>query len=635
MKNFGRMRIRTTSGMAMAAVLVLGWLGDRPAQAVTITEFAAGGTPIGITRGPDENMWFTENLRTGVSKITSSGTVTAYTAGTNGMFPSAIVAGPDNRLWFTKYPNTIAAVTTAGTLSEYSQGITPDSVPRDITVGPDDNLWFTEDARKLGRITTTGVVTEFSSGITHPPSSIVEGADGHLWFIESSTGQSRIGRSSTNGVVDEFFAGMSAGTQLGDITAGPDGALWFTEVDGRRIGRITTAGIISERPATATGTPDDIIAGPDGNLWFTVHAANGSWLARMTPSGDVREFKAGVTTGSDFRDIATGPDGTIWLSVANGRRIVRVTLDPPSAITGAAVDVAPSAARLTGSVDPRDYETAYTFEYGPTTAYGESTPVGHAGDGGAATAVGTALSGLTPQTTYHYRLTATSPRGTTHGLDATFTTPPRPQPEPEPSPTPEPTAQLLACPTVLRGDGRPIGVTVNGATRYTRSPRVELEITAPDGAASVLMSNDGGFARPTAVPVNAAQRYPWTLESSGLERLPKTVYVRFAGTCGFDPSQTYQDDIILDQTPPRLVRATVTRVSPAKGRGAATLTLAASDNASGLGAAQVRNSRRARARIFTLRYRRRIRLEGARARAKAVRVRDRAGNYSAWKPIKR
>jgi streptogramin lyase len=48
--------------------------------------------------------------------------------------------------------------------------------------------------------------------------------------------------------------------------AGPDGAIWFTELFGNRIGRITTAGAITEFPVP---TPDSglygMMTGPDGH----------------------------------------------------------------------------------------------------------------------------------------------------------------------------------------------------------------------------------------------------------------------------------------------------------------------------------------------------------------------------------
>jgi streptogramin lyase len=54
-----------------------------------------------------------------------------------------------------------------------------------------------------------------------------------------------------------------------DITVGPDGALWFTEFGGNKIGRISTHGRIVEPPVLAGSGPWGVTAGPDGAVWFT------------------------------------------------------------------------------------------------------------------------------------------------------------------------------------------------------------------------------------------------------------------------------------------------------------------------------------------------------------------------------
>jgi len=73
------------------------------------------------------------------------------------------------------------------------------------------------------------------------------------------------------------------------ITAGPDGALWFTDLDGDAIGRITTSGSITEYalPNPDSG-PTGITAGPDGALWFT--EAYGSRIGRITTAGAITEY---------------------------------------------------------------------------------------------------------------------------------------------------------------------------------------------------------------------------------------------------------------------------------------------------------------------------------------------------------
>jgi hypothetical protein len=78
---------------------------------------------------------------------------------------------------------------------------------------------------------------------------------------------------------------------------------------------------------------------------------------------------------------------------------------------------------IEAEINPEGLQTSYAVQYGTSTAYGLSTP-GPATLAPSTTAQGTitALAGLAPGTTYHYRLTATNHAGTSYGPDATFTT---------------------------------------------------------------------------------------------------------------------------------------------------------------------------------------------------------------------
>jgi hypothetical protein len=71
--------------------------------------------------------------------------------------------------------------------------------------------------------------------------------------------------------------------------------------------------------------------------------------------------------------------------------------------------------------------TTVHFEYGTTGALGQTTPDTDAGDGTSDQGAEAALTGLTPGTTYHYRVVATSADGTTNGDVATFETAPAPR----------------------------------------------------------------------------------------------------------------------------------------------------------------------------------------------------------------
>jgi len=77
-------------------------------------------------------------------------------------------------------------------------------------------------------------------------------------------------------------------------------------------------------------------------------------------------------------------------------------------------------------VNAQNSATTVTFAYGLTAGYGMTATVPSAVTGAADTAVSAVLTGLTPNTTYHYRVVAVSAGGTAAGVDAAFTTLPPP-----------------------------------------------------------------------------------------------------------------------------------------------------------------------------------------------------------------
>jgi virginiamycin B lyase len=153
------------------------------------------------------------------------------------------------------------------------------------------------------------------------PQGIALGPDGALWFTEYNVGN--IGRITTAGTVTEYLVPTAYSYPVG-ITAGPDGALWFAENGGNNIGRITTAGVITEFPLPNYDShPYGITAGRDGAIWFT-EAGN---MGRITTAGVITQYPLPDGTGS-ANAIVTGPDGALWFSQGVGSRpaqIARVT----------------------------------------------------------------------------------------------------------------------------------------------------------------------------------------------------------------------------------------------------------------------------------------------------------------------
>lgn len=256
---------------------------------------------------------------------------------------------------------TQVAHATTGTITLFSTGITDISPgdgasPVGIVTGPDGNLWFTEeganfDGGRIGKITPNGVVTEFSAGITPgaAPSDITVGSDGNMWFTEPIL--DKIGRITTAGVVTQFPLPTPNAFPL-HMTTGPDGNVWFSEVGANRIGRITPTGVVTEFPipaadVTPDGTPQGITTGSDGEIWFA-EFSSGS-IGRVDPATGAMSFFPVGPVAHDEGPVAltNGPDGNLWVSGYRQSVIWRVT--PTGVVTNFPVSVAHPLSIVTGA----------------------------------------------------------------------------------------------------------------------------------------------------------------------------------------------------------------------------------------------------------------------------------------------
>jgi virginiamycin B lyase len=231
-----------------------------------------GGTPGHCVNGPDGAVWFPTGAGTigRVDVLTQASGVFQLPAGS---VAADLVMGPDGAIWFTDFPqNRIGRMTTSGVVTEFSL---PSAfiLPHSICLGPDGAFWFTSDAAQVGRIDMSGGgfryynLPENSGNIYAQFSAITTGSDGNLWLgVLPPSGAGRVVRLTPTGSITEFP--LQNGFPL-DITAGPDGALWFTEVGADKIGRMTTAGALTEYSLQPNSGPVGITVGPDNAIWFT------------------------------------------------------------------------------------------------------------------------------------------------------------------------------------------------------------------------------------------------------------------------------------------------------------------------------------------------------------------------------
>jgi virginiamycin B lyase len=202
----------------------------------------------------------------------------------------------------------------------FRHGVRSASVTGTLTLGPACGPGH-------GALTIYKITPGPMCGDVYFPVNITAGSDGALWFTNGGENHnSTIGRITTSGVVS--FYRLPDGAGASGLAAGSDGALWFTGGNnaGPLIGRITTSGVVTLYPV-ASGGPGPIAAGPDGTLWFVDYPAGNytgaASIERITTSGTITAFTSPLIDGP--AGITAGPDGAMWFANQLNHSIGRIT----------------------------------------------------------------------------------------------------------------------------------------------------------------------------------------------------------------------------------------------------------------------------------------------------------------------
>jgi hypothetical protein len=253
---------------------------------------------------------------------------------------------------------------------------------------------------------------------------------------------------SPHGTLLKTFTGSGASAlkEPTGVAVAPSGNLWVA--GSNRIVELNP----SDAPVEANGKPVEI---ESEGVWSVALDGHGDVLALVVNGADPCGEKPAPchhlveynSEGRQLADVGAGKVGDfgneedyfggLAVNKANGRVYVVAgqqgtqgtvwVFGPPTAPVvdrEFTAEVHTSEVKLGALADPGGIQTTYRFEYGPTSAYGSSTPFpdGSVGEGLELRTVWGAASGLAPGSTYHYRVVASNEVGTVYGLDETFTT---------------------------------------------------------------------------------------------------------------------------------------------------------------------------------------------------------------------
>jgi YVTN family beta-propeller protein len=325
-----------------------------------------------------------------------------------------------------------------------------------------------------------------------------------------------------------------------------------------------------------------------------------------------------VTAGGQPYNLAINPAGTFaYVANMSGNYVSKIAIaaTDPQSITFTTVGTAVVPAPLTQLIGSKTVSVVASASSGLTVAFSSSTP-----------SVCT-VSGSTVTMVKIGDCTINANQAGGSGFDAAS----------------QVTQTFAILPSPQTGE---IGVSINSGEIFTNTRSVKLDLVWPEYATSALISNDGGFLASKTSTIQLAASVDWTLASSGSERLPKIVYVRFIKSTG--NVTTFTDDIILDMTPPALTSATAVVSSTtagsvsvlsvgAKSKNGIKLLVKASDANSGIGWIEVRTSSNSAAtKIRYAKPKNKSQTFNLKTTSKSIQVRvlDLAGNTSKWKTVK-
>jgi Alpha galactosidase A/Alpha galactosidase C-terminal beta sandwich domain len=285
------------------------------------------------------------------------------------------------------------------------------------------------------------------------------------WLLHKITSEELVGVScSPAGVCVAVDAG-------GDTfaTANAAGGSWFsTAIDAERFDAVSCA---------------------SSGLCVAVDA-RGEALASDEPAAAVPAWAATRPSSEPLAGVSCLPGGGC-LAVSSGGRSLLARVPAPFTVTLGPTQVAAAGAGAAGTVNPEDATLgSCRFEYGTSAAYGQSVPCALLPTAtGGNQSVSAQLEGLSPNTTYHYRVVASSPSGSTQGSDLAFTTAlsssvPVAQPHPSITGTPA-IGQRLSC----HANTSPSGVAAQLSYAWVLDL---IPIPGASGSTYQLRGRDGG-----------------------------------------------------------------------------------------------------------------------------------------------
>jgi DNA-binding beta-propeller fold protein YncE/phosphodiesterase/alkaline phosphatase D-like protein len=328
-------------------------------------------------------------------------------------------------------------------LSQFGKPGAGEFWPTDVALTPGGNIWVSDLMNDhLQEFSPEGtLIAEFgkegggNNEFNQPRGIAIDMSNGNIWVSDYANGRVQEFNAS-----HEYIRTIKGGAGNGPLLVGPrgitldkSGNVWVVDSDaGRVVGYTPTGTYIGQAGTEGSGAgqlmdPRGVAFSPSGFMFVTDSpATGGARMQEFSTSGEYLGLAASVQQG--FLDVGLAVSGNVIYVPENAAggicQVTKFHIPQVKATSSAAQNVVTRRAKLAGTVNPNGSATTYRFEYGLTKAYGNKapTPDKSLGSQTGLQEVLQEITGLMPNTTYHYRLAAFNSSGASYGEDKTLKT---------------------------------------------------------------------------------------------------------------------------------------------------------------------------------------------------------------------
>lgn len=313
-------RVGRRSGLLAAALLIAVLAGAAayllPSRwsRVQFVEYAMAephDMPIAISAAPDGSIWFTLDGAAAIGRV-RDGQVERLPKPGKSVEPLGLAAAPDGGAWYADIAaGVVARIAPSGEIASFPLGTPLVRLGR-LAAAPDGSAWFAEaTSYSITRLKDGKLTRHVPESVRGGPYGVAVAADGTVWA--TLQGANQLLQIAPDGAIEVFDVPRPAAVPT-DVVVAPNGAVWFLQFRGNRIGRLEDGEFAEFEVAEENAGLSGLAVAEDGAVWFGM-LRTGS-LGRLR-DGEIEVYRLPRERARPY-SLAIDRDGNVWYADITG-----------------------------------------------------------------------------------------------------------------------------------------------------------------------------------------------------------------------------------------------------------------------------------------------------------------------------